>query len=371
MSTNENPRMEPIADIIENQPSGDNNTEFNVNTKGMQVSLVNSVNANEELKEELDRLMDSNYEWLLNISWFPEYKYKAGTDIYIAQYFKDLANFIDGTRLPHFLRNALVKMFKVNKTSQLAYGNISFDYLEAEYLGKSVTDINLLRELMVIAKRYGYHLLEQVEIKNILKDIPTLGYDEHRRSDVNQNIISEIYKKAGVRMSLYPINADICVFIMCALKLSTPKRGHKLNGPANSIEKFILHTDIDQEWRDKNTIETSDDLICSLKGFKAATSGLPKGWENYLYLIIWTQTMSKRMNDDLKRDFLYTMMMEINRCVDNQEEFDEKVLGQFYHRCLITNKTDLLPQGEPHEISLTNLLKNQLSKPKKSSNNIN
>ena len=107
MSTNENPRMEPIADIIENQPSGDNNTEFNVNTKGMQVSLVNSVNANEELKEELDRLMDSNYEWLLNISWFPEYKYKAGTDIYIAQYFKDLANFINGTRLPHFLRKKM------------------------------------------------------------------------------------------------------------------------------------------------------------------------------------------------------------------------------------------------------------------------
>lgn len=51
-------------------------------------------------------------------------------------------------------------MLRVNKISQLGNGDVSYAYLEVEYLGKPVTEKKLLGKLVYYAAIFSYNLLK-------------------------------------------------------------------------------------------------------------------------------------------------------------------------------------------------------------------
>lgn len=61
------------------------------------------------------------------------------------------------------------------------------------------------------------------------------------------------------------------------------------------------------------------------------------------------------MNKDIRKDFLATIMIESDRCVENRDLFDYTVLKEFYGRCNKRENLNISPQNEPSEMLLVNL----------------
>lgn len=93
--------------------------------------------------------------------------------------------------------------------------------------------------------------------------------------------------------------------------------------------------DLYLEWKDKSTLGSREQFIDSLKAYEAFSLKLSKNCGYYSCSNYWSILLGKIMNNDIRRYLLLTVMTEINRCVKNQDKFDENVLIDFYHICVI------------------------------------